>query len=528
MQFMAKRIKYPVGIQTFSEIISEGYLYVDKTELIYNLVDSSKYVFLSRPRRFGKSLLMSTLEAFFEGKKKLFEGLKIADLESEWKSYPIFRFDMSGGHLENPEDLIQHVDSYLNFIEKDNNLHSDNSFAIKFRELIIDAYQKTGKQVVILIDEYDKPILDLLHDNEKMEAMKSALRGFYSVIKSCDEYIKFAMLTGITKFGKVSVFSGINNLRDISMLPQYNGICGITESEFHNYFKDSIIRFAETNSISCEEAWKIFKVMYDGYHFSDTKEFVYNPFSVLNAFNDGQIGSYWFKSGSSNYLIKLIEKNTYRLDNLEGAERTEIELSDITSINHDIVPLLFQSGYLTIKSALPNLGFGNATKEFVLGFPNNEVNAAFWESLSKRFFRAADGNPAFNLRKCVSDVDEGRPNDFMLSMKSLFADTNSETEKNKEIHFQNMMAIACKMMGLAVRTEVHSAAGRCDMQIHTTNFVYIFEFKIDGTPEEAMAQILEKGYAIPFESDPRTIYLIGANFLTKTRSLESWIIDQIK
>lgn len=525
---MAKSIKYPVGIQTFSEIISEGYLYVDKTGIIYDLLKSSKYVFLSRPRRFGKSLLMSTLEAYFKGRKELFEGLKIAELESEWKPYPVFRFDMSGGNLETPDDLKLHVNSYLKFIEKDNGLHSDSSFAIKFRELIIDAYQKTGKQVVILIDEYDKPILDLLHDEDKLEPMKSALRGFYSVIKSCDEYIKFAMLTGITKFGKVSIFSGINNLRDISMLPKYNGVCGITESEFKKSFKNSIFQFAKENVISEEEAWKVFKNMYDGYHFSDSREYIYNPYSVLNAFNDGQTGSYWFKSGSSNYLIKLLEKNPYRLDNLEGAVRTEIELGDIAGIEFDIVPLLYQSGYLTIKETLPSIGFGNVPKEFVLGFPNNEVNTAFWESLAKRFFRGFDGNSAFNLRKFINDVNHGHPEEFMVSLKSLFADTSSEHENNKEIHFQNMMAIVCKMLGLAVRTEVHSSAGRCDMLIHTTNFVYIFEFKINSTPEDAIAQIHEKRYATPFEADDRTIFLIGANFLTQTRTLDSWIIEKIK
>lgn len=524
---MANRIKYPIGIQTFSEIISEGYIYVDKTHLIYDLLDSSKYVFLSRPRRFGKSLLMSTIEAYFKGKKDLFFGLKISELVSEWKSYPVFRFDMSGGNLETPEDLKAHVDSYLNFIEKDYSLHSESSFAIKFRELIIDAYEKTGKKVVILIDEYDKPILDLIHDDEKLETMKAALRGFYSVIKSCDEYIKFAMLTGITKFDKVSIFSGINNLRDISMLPQYNGICGITEKEFHNNFRESIVRFAEQNSISCQDAWDNFKIMYDGYHFSDSKELVYNPFSVLNAFNDRRFGSYWYRSGSPSYLIKLIEKNSYKLDNLEGAERTENELSDIANIDNDIVPLLFQSGYLTLKYELPNIGISGVSKEYALGFPNKEVYTAFWESLSKHFFRGVDGNQAFNLRKCLKDINEGHIEDFMLSMKSLFADTHSETEKNKEIHFQNMMAIACKMLGLVVRTEVHSALGRCDMQIHTDNFVYIFEFKIDGTPEEAMQQILDKGYAVPFESDSRTIFLIGANFQTKTRTLENWIITKL-
>lgn len=525
---MAKRIKYPVGIQTFEKIIKEGYAYVDKTALVYELVSKGQYYFLSRPRRFGKSLLMSTLEAYFKGKKELFQGLKISELESEWNSYPVFRFDMSGGHLESPEDLKLHVESYLNFIEKENGLQSHGSFAIRFRELIIDAYQKTGKQVVILIDEYDKPILDLLHDNKRLETMKEALRGFYSVIKSCDEYIKFAMLTGITKFGKVSVFSGINNLRDISMLPKYNGICGITATEFRDYFGESITQFADENSISPEDAWNIFKLMYDGYHFADAKEFIYNPFSVLNAFNDGRIGSYWYMSGSPSYLIKLIEKNPYRLNDLEGAVRSEIELSDIANFDDDIVPLLYQSGYLTIREALPRLGYGNTIMEYVLGFPNNEVNAAFWESLSKRFFRGIDGRAAFNLRKLVKDVNEGRAEDFMLSMKSLFADTNSEPEKDKEIHFQNMMAIACKMLGLAVSTEVHSAAGRCDMQIQTPKYVYVFEFKIDGTAEEALQQIYDKGYALPFEADQRTVLLIGANFLTKTRTLESWIIKKFK
>ena len=525
---MAKTIKFPVGIQTFSEIISKGYIYIDKTEYIHDLTNTSKYVFLSRPRRFGKSLLMSTIESYFKGKKDLFEGLKIAELESDWKSYPVFHLDMSGGLFETPEDLKLHIDSYLNFIEKENDIHSDSSFAIKFRELIIDAFQKTGKQVVILIDEYDKPFLDLLHDHKKMEAMKETLRGFYSVIKSCDEYIKFAMLTGITKFGKVSVFSGINNLRDISMLPKYNGICGITATEFRDCFGDSITQFAKGNAISPKEAWNIFKRMYDGYRFANTNEFIYNPFSVLNAFNDGRIGSYWYMSGSPFYLIKLIERNPYRLNDLEGAVRSEIELSDIANFDDDIVPLLYQSGYLTIKETLPKLGYGNTNTEYVLGFPNNEVNTAFWESLAKRFFRGTDGRSSFSVRKLVNDVYEGRPNDFMLSMKSLFADTNSEPEKDKEIHFQNMMAIACKMLGLVVHTEVHSAAGRCDMQIHTPNFIYIFEFKVNGTPEEALQQIYEKGYSVPFEADPQTVFLIGANFLTKTRTLDSWIIERLK
>lgn len=300
---MAAKIKYPIGIQTFPEIISEGYLYVDKTAIIYDLVDTSKYVFLSRPRRFGKSLLMSTIEAYFQGKRKLFEGLKIGELEEKWEKYPVFRFDFSGNNFNNPQRVVEHIESYLNEFDKAWSVHTEGNISSRFRELIREVATVSGKKVVILIDEYDKPVLDCLDSADLHSQIKAELRGFYSVIKASDQYIKFAMLTGITKFGKISVFSGINNLRDISLLPRYNGICGITDTEFHSYFVDSIKTFAEENGISSDDAWKTFKDMYDGYHFAVPGEFIYNPFSVLNAFNDGQIGSYWYFCGSAPKLL---------------------------------------------------------------------------------------------------------------------------------------------------------------------------------------------------------------------------------
>ena len=518
---MADTIKYPIGIQTFSEIITDGYLYVDKTEMIYEMVKKRKYVFLSRPRRFGKSLLMSTIEAYFKGRKDLFSGLKIADLETEWIMYPVFRFDLSGGRFDDTDKVISHIDSYLREFEGMYGCHSDGDISVKFRELIRDTYHSTGKKVVILIDEYDKPMLDCLQDSQLHDAMREVLRGFYSVIKASDQYIKFAMLTGITKFGKVSVFSGINNLKDISMLPKYNDICGISESEFRQYFKDSIKCFAEETYITERQVWEQFKTMYDGYHFSKRGEFIYNPFSVLNAFDDSELGSYWYASGSPSYLIDLIERFHYPLDSIDDVRRNEIELSDISDLEKDLVPLLYQSGYLTIKD------YEESTDEYVLGFPNIEVRSAFWSSLAKRFFRGVDGRSAFNVRDCVNDILAGNANGFMARMKALFADTNSEQERNKEIHFQNMMAIAAKMMGLSVRTEIHSSSGRCDMQILTDRYVYVFEFKIDGTPEEAIEQIHQKGYAVPFLADSRTVILIGANFLTSTRTIGNWIIDYV-
>ena len=521
-------IKYPIGIQTFSEIITENYLYVDKTALIYDLVKGSKYLFLSRPRRFGKSLLMSTLEAYFKGRKELFKGLAIEQLEKDWIEYPVFRFDLSPAYYDDPSRLISRIESCLENFEREYNLDSpDKNISERFLRLIERACRKYNQKVVVLIDEYDKPMLDCLHDDALHEALKNELRGFYSVMKTSDEFIKFAMLTGVTKFGKVSVFSGLNNLKDISMLPRYNALCGISETEFRSNFQQPVKDFSEVHDIPEEETWGRFRELYDGYRFASRGENIYNPFSVLNAFDSEEFGAYWYASGSPSYLIRLIERRSYPLANLEGEKRTQDQLSDITDTERDIVPLLYQSGYLTIK------GFENPFNSplgglYILGFPNREVNRSFWSSLANHFFRGYGQQSSFDAPLFIEDVRLGKPERFMVRLRSLFADTSSEAETDKEIHFQNMMAIACKMMGLYVRTEVHAHRGRCDMQIETADYVYIFEFKVDSTPEKAMEQILERGYHLRFEADTRNVFLIAANFSTKSRTLDNWIIDTYK
>lgn len=517
-----KVIKYPVGVQSFSKMRESNYLYIDKTELLYKLVTSNEYVFLSRPRRFGKSLLMSTLEAYFKGRKELFNGLAISSLEKEWEEYPVFRFDLSGANFSHPKVVASHIGMYLDNIEEDYSLTSDGDISRRFQQLIRRAYKKFGKKVVVLIDEYDKPMLDYLHAPDIHEEIKAELRGFYSCIKASDECIRFAMLTGITKFGKVTIFSGLNNLTDISFLQDYNAICGISETEFHSNFVNSIKNFAHKHKLSEEETWNRFKKMYDGYHFAGEGEFVYNPYSVLSAFKQEKFGNYWYETGSPSYLIRLVEETSYNLERLEGEKRSESQLGSISVMDRDIVPLLYQSGYLTIT------GYDAESELYTLGFPNNEVYKAFWESMAHHFFRnRIGGGSAFDLKEFLADLEMGRPQQFMERMKSLFADTNSETEMNKEIHFQNMMSIATKLMGLRVQTEVHSSAGRCDMQILTERFVYILEFKVDSDAEKAMAQIYEKGYARPFGADGRKIYLIGADFSTKTRTLDEWIIESL-
>ena len=520
---MAERKRYPVGVQTFSNLIEGKYLYVDKTALLYDLINSYQYVFLSRPRRFGKSLTMSTLEAYFRGRKELFKGLAIYDLEREWTKYPVFRFDLSAENFTEPQRLVEHIAWYLKRIEMEYSLSSEgSSIANRFKQLIQQAYEHYGEKVVILVDEYDKPMLDCLHSPGLHDTFKAELRAFYASIKSCDEYIRFAMLTGITKFGKVSIFSGLNNLKDISLLPRYNTLCGISETEFRNYFADSIAEYAEEHRISEEETWDLFKTMYDGYLFATRGENIYNPFSVMNAFDDNEVNSYWYGSGSSTYLVNLIASKAFPLNRLEGEHRRVEELENLLVTDDDIVPLLYQSGYLTIKD------YDKLSKEYILGFPNNEVKEAFWNSLAKHFFKGSDGRSAFSVYEFVKDIKEGNPNGFMKRMQSLFADTSSEPERKKEIHFQNMMAIASKMIGLIVRTEVSSSVGRCDMQILTESYVYIFEFKIDGTALEAMEQIHRKGYARPFSSDNRAVFLIGANFSTVTRTIDdNWLIEKL-
>lgn len=517
---MATTIKYPVGIQTFSEIIREGYLYIDKTAILHHLVSTTKYVFLSRPRRFGKSLLMSTLESYFKGEKELFKNLEINNLEREWTTFPVFRFDMSAENFINKQRVIEHIESYLDRFERKYSLSSDGSIAQRFRLLIEQAYDTYGKKVVVLIDEYDKPMLDCLQNEEVNEEIKAELRGFYSVLKSCDEYIRFAMLTGVSKFGKVSIFSGLNNLSDISMLPQYNAICGITETEFNHNFQQSVISFAHAKGISESETREKFKNLYDGYHFASSGEDIYNPFSVLSAFRDLQLNQYWYSTGSPSYLIRLIETNSYPVDQLEGERRSQSQLSDISNMNKDLVPLLYQSGYLTIK------GYDEQNEEYILGFPNKEVSGAFWKSLAEHFFYGTDGSSTFKLREFVKEINDGEPEKFLIRLRALFADTNSEHELNKEIHFQNMIAIFAKMLGFIVRTEIHSAIGRCDLQIFTPHYIYIMEFKLNGDATSALKQIEEKGYAIPFDTDSRKKFLIGINFSTKSRTIDDWEISK--
>lgn len=414
---MTEEKKLPTGIQTFSEIIKEHYLYVDKTALIYDLTKSKKYVFLSRPRRFGKSLLVSTLQAYFRGEKDLFRGLAIEKLEKEWNSYPVLRLDLSGTSFLDPEDMREKIDLYLSRWEEEYGIEASGKIATRFSKLISHIFKVTGKRIVILIDEYDKPLLDTLANTDLHDHTRKELSGFYSVLKENDEYIKFGLITGITKFGKVNIFSGLNNLTDISLYPQYNAICGITESEFRLNFKERISQIASEWGWSEDETWEKFKKKYDGYLFSYEGENIYNPYSVLSAFDARKLKDFWFASGSSSHLISVLKQTSMPFNEIEGAKRSEQALSDITDMGRDIVPLLYQAGYLTIK------GYELKTDTYTLGFPNEEVNHAFWESLAKYFLKLNDPTNDFDAFNFAKDINEGRPKEFLKKLKALLADT---------------------------------------------------------------------------------------------------------
>ena len=513
-------IGYPLGIQTFSEIIRKGLFYVDKTALIYNLVHKRKYVFLSRPRRFGKSLLMSTIESYMLGEKDLFKGLAIDELEHDWTAYPVFHLDFSGDDSIELKVLKNKIINYLRKWERKYQVDPVENLGDRFYNILEAAYEQTGRGCVVLIDEYDKPMLDSLHDNELHASVKSQLRGFYSNIKRADRYIRFVMITGVSKFSKVSIFSGLNNLKDISMIPVYNDICGFSESEFRMNFDESIRNFAESYGKDPDYIWRKFREHYDGYHFALPGEGIYNPYSVLNAFDEGKFKDYWYQSGTPGYLPSLIQRSDFSLKQLDKIVCTEQALSDISDPEKDLVPLLYQTGYLTLKD------YDEGKEAYTLDFPNEEVFKGFWTSLAEFFFKT-NGSNIFDRDVFVRDLEKGNPDAFMTRLRSLLADTPLHPRTDKEVYFQNVLLTVGKMLGMQVSTEVHSASGRCDMIITTRQFLYIFEFKIDSTPKDALKQILDKGYHLPYEADPRIKFLIGANFSTKERILSGWDIETL-
>ena len=510
---------YPVGIQNFESLRKDGYVYVDKTEIIYRLVKTGRYYFLSRPRRFGKSMLISTLEAYFQGKKELFEGLAIEALEKEWNRYPVLHLDLNTEKYNTIEALDKKLDLALTEWESlyGANPH-EQSLATRFEGIIKRAAAKTGTRVVILIDEYDKPMLQAIGDQERQDEYRGTLKAFYGALKSQDGNIKFALLTGVTKFGKISVFSDLNNLEDISWDRNYFDICGISEQELPDNFSDDIQALADANGQTFTQACEQLKADYDGYHFYPYSPGIYNPFSLLNTFKKRQYGRYWFETGTPTYLVELLKQHKYDLYKMAHEKTTSDVLDSIDASSTNPIPVIYQSGYLTIKGFIPE------PRIYELGFPNREVEEGFMKFLLPYYTPLQETEGGFAIWEFISDVKSGDIDSFMKRLQAFLADCPYELAKDIELHYQNVLFIVFRLAGLYTQVEYHTSQGRIDLVLQTPGYVYIMEFKLDGSAEQAIAQIEEKQYALPFSSDSRTVYSIGVNFSSETRNIDKWIV----
>ena len=512
-------MKYPIGIQNFEDLRLNNYKYIDKTKYIYKLTDEGKYYFLSRPRRFGKSLLISTIEAYFQGKRELFDGLAIQQEEKEWNSYPILHIDLNTAHFREEDSLYTLLNDYLCQWESVyGTRESEKTLALRFKGIIERAAEKEGLNVVILIDEYDKPILQTLRNPELQEKHRNQLKAFYSVLKTQDKYIKFAFITGVTKFGKVSVFSDLNNLTDISMDNRYVAICGLTEEELATYFKQGIEELAKTYGDTIEETIAKLRERYDGYHFEEHTIGIYNPFSVLNAMSRKQYKDYWFETGTPTFLVDLLKKHNYRLQNLTTERVSSDVINSIDSMSTNPIPAIYQSGYLTIT------GFDERFKKYLLGFPNREVEEGFFNFLLPLYTSAGDSSQ-FMVDEFIRDVEAANVEQFMKRLTTFFASTNYQVAGNVELYFQNALYLIFKIMGFHIQVEFPTSDGRIDVIMQTADYIYIIECKLDGSADEALRQIEEKQYAAPFAMDKRRLIKIGINFSSKTRGVESWRVE---
>ena len=511
----------PIGVQTFEDIVSGNYIYVDKTGLVYQIADKFKYVFLSRPRRFGKSLLSSTFHSYFAGEKELFDGLEAGRLETEWVKHPVFHFDMSTAKHMNEEQLLEELDKKLDAYER---IYGRGEKDVRVNQrlegLVHRSVEQTGEKAVIIIDEYDAPLLDVMNDRERLVPMRQIMRNFYSPIKSLDPYLRFVFITGINKFAQLSIFSELNNLKNISMLPEFSAVCGISQSELERDFPEQIEALAQAEGISYEGALELLKENYDGYHFCAGSEDIYNPFSLLNAFSDRCFGNYWFETATPTYLIERLERKPLderELDRMEYVSVNEFNVSP--ELTDNPIPLLYQTGYLTIKD------YDRSLDSYTLGYPNKEVRTGFLDSLLAGYNGNNPSGASFVLRFNAAlrkgDVDEA-----LSRMQSFLAGMPNDLENKTEKHYQTIIYLIFSLLGYHIRTEEKSAVGRADAVCWTQDSVYVFEFKVDSTAETALKQIDDKGYMIPYRfEEGRRLVKVGVNISTATRTIDGWAVS---
>ena len=513
--------KLPVGIQDFEDLRTNGYVYVDKTAYLYRLVTLGKPYFLGRPRRFGKSLFLSTLKAYFLGKKELFEGLAVAELEKDWVEHPVFHLDLNVGIITDAPSLIRRLDVILGDLERQwGRTVDDDDPSSRLFGLIARAYEKTGRKVVVLVDEYDKPLLGAMDDLNVNDEVRKVLKGFYSVLKSADAYLRFVFLTGVTKFSKVSVFSDLNHLVDISLNEKYAGICGISESELVSYFQPEIENLAKKRKLTREATLAELKKRYDGYHFSENSESMYNPFSLLNTFNDERFRNYWFDTGTPTFLVETFKKQNFDIKSMEdGVKISADEISDYRAEFGNLVPLLYQSGYLTIKS------YNDHFCSYTLGFPNEEVKYGFLKELLPVYMQK-NTLSEFYVEFFIEDLMANNIESFMTRLTAFFAGIPYDLNNKEEKHYQTVFFIFFRLMGQFIEVEQHSAVGRSDAVVITSHTVFVFEFKLseNATAKAALKQIADKGYLKPYAASGKKLVKIGVEFGKEERGISRWAV----
>ena len=511
---------YAIGQQDFSVLRERGSIYVDKTEFIKMILDSdSQYFFLARPRRFGKSLFLSTLRYFFEGRRELFKGLYIDSTDWDWEPYPVLRLDLNTDRYAEKGKLNIVLESLFSEWERKYEVKTIfGDYGQRFREIIKCAHEKTGRKVVILVDEYDKPLVGNLNKQDNFEHYRSALASLYSNFKSSAEHIQLVFLTGVSRFSKLSVFSDLNNLTDITFSDQYADICGITEKELLDYFQEGIAKLAEKTGFGYEKGINELKRNYDGYRFAASGSDIYNPWSLLNALSKSHIGNYWNETGMPTLLAESLKKVNADLESMFNRNVREDDLKGLDLLNPDPVALLYQTGYLTIKKYKPRL------RKYELGIPNNEVKEGFYRVLLPYYVKTRTETSNMAVDGIIDGFIEGEPEKAMRYMQAFFAGVDYKMKMENENNFHNAFFLLTHIIGLDTKTEVHTSDGSIDITIDTDEYLYIIELKYDHSAEEALRQIEEKQYARPWQTEEREIILIGAAFSSTTRCIEEWKI----
>ena len=519
---MKQKVKYGIGQQSFEDLRRDDCIYVDKTEYIVDILSSgTRYYFLGRPRRFGKSLLLSTIKCFFEGKRELFQGLYIDSMPWDWEEWPVIYIDLNrGSYSQNVEELEEFLDKFLTEQEARFGMTaSTKSVALRFADIIQTAHEKTGKQVVILVDEYDKPLVNNINNPELFEQNRILLSNLYSNFKSSAEHLRLVFLTGVSAFGKLSVFSSLNNINDISFDEDYSAICGITEDELVDSFQEGISVLGEANELNYEETLSQLKSYYDGYHFGKRSLDIYNPYSLLNVMQKRDFYCYWVQSGTPTLLAQLLKKSNANLEEILHCKASRSDLSKLDVGALSVKALLYQTGYLTIKS------YDREYDLFILGIPNQEVKVGFLEFLLPSYSNIKNDEVASTLNLLITDFKNGNPDGVMRTLQTLFAGYGNTLGFGNEENVRNAMMIICNLLGVKINAEYATSNGRIDLLIETDRFIYIIELKFDKSAAEALQQIHDRQYARPFQLDTKQLFKIGANFSSSERTLSEWLIE---